>query len=187
MLPRLSFLNSFLSALGRSLEDTESGNNQALSKGDGMNMNSGVLLVAYDGSPSAQAALKWAARNAPLLDLRIEVINVWARVESVIEMAALGFGSSGFLGEGDPEAWSKLLLEEGVSEVFGPEAENIKLHSIEDRTVKTLVDYSRKVDLLAMGSQEHGKLNDLILGSVSESLKRKSKCPVVIVHAESDD
>jgi len=182
----LSFLNSFFGAQARSSEDTNKGRNRSLSNGDGMNTNSGVLLVAYDGSPSAKAALRWAAKNAPLLNLKVEVINVWARVESVIEIAALGFGSSGFLGEGDPEAWSKLLLEEGVSEVFGPEAKNIKLHSIEDRTVKTLVDFSGKVDLLAMGSEGHGKLNELILGSVSESLSRKSKCPVVIVHADTD-
>jgi nucleotide-binding universal stress UspA family protein len=54
--------------------------------------------------------------------------------------------------------------------------------SIEGSVVRTLVDLTRGAELLVMGSRGHGKLADLILGSVSESCAAKSKCPVVIVH-----
>ncbi len=143
----------------------------------------GIALVAFDGSPSAVAALTWAAKSAPLLDLKIEVVNVWEYAESPLDVAGVGFGSAGYAGESDPQIWSEQILKEGISSVFGSSADGIKATSVEGGTVRTLVELSKGADLLIMGSRGHGKLADLILGSVSESCSAKSKCPVVIVHA----
>ena len=146
---------------------------------------SGIMLVAYDGSPAAKAALEWAAKKASLLHLKIEVVNVWEYAESAVDVAGVGFGSSGYVGESDPRIWSNQILKEGVSEVFGRAADHVTVTSVEGGTVRTLVELSKGADLLVMGSRGHGKFADLILGSVSESLSAKSKCPVVIVHAAS--
>jgi nucleotide-binding universal stress UspA family protein len=143
----------------------------------------GEALVAFDGSASSIAALTWAAENAPLLNLEIEVVNVWEYVESALDVAGVGFGSGGYVGESDPALWSKQILKEGVAGVFGAEAEAIKTRSVEGGIVRTLVELSREADLLIMGSRGHGKFADLILGSISASCSAKSKCPVVIVHA----
>ncbi len=143
------------------------------------------MLVGFDGSPSSKAALVWAEKKAPLLDLEIEVVNVWEYAESPLDVAGVGFGSAGYVGESDPKIWSDQILKEGVVEVFGDRATQIKISSVEGGTVRTLVELSKGADLLVLGSRGHSKLADLLLGSVSESLSAKSKCPVVIVHADS--
>ena len=145
----------------------------------------GKALVALDGSPSSIAALAWTAENAPLLKLEIEVVNVWEYAESSLDVAGVGFGSAGYVGESDPKTWSEQILKEGVSLVFGAQTGGFNIRSVEGGTVRTLVELSKGADLLIMGSRGHGKLADLILGSVSESCSAKSKCPVVIVHASA--
>ncbi len=150
-----------------------------MSKDDGK----GKALVAFDGSPSSVAALEWAAANAALLNLEIEVVNVWEYAESPLDVAGVGFGSGGYVGESDPQIWSEQILKEGISLVFGTGADGVKATSAEGGTVRTLVELSKRAELLIMGSRGQGKLADLLLGSVSESCSAKSKCPVVIVHA----
>jgi len=144
------------------------------------------MLVAYDGSPSSKAALMWAAKYAPILNLEIIVVNVWEYSESALDVAGVGFGSSGYVGEADPKIWSKEILKSGVAEVFGEQATNIQTRSIEGGVVRTFVDLSKEAEVLVMGSRGHGKFADLILGSVSESLTAKSKCPVLVVHAAAE-
>ena len=141
------------------------------------------MMVAFDGSPSSLAALYWAHENAPLLDLEISVVNIWEYAETALDVAGVGFGSAGYIGESDPKAWSEQILANGVAEVFGGGAGAVKVESIEGGVVKVLVELSKGAKLLVMGSRGHGKLADLLLGSISESCSAKSKCPVVIVHA----
>ena len=57
-----------------------------------------IALVAFDGSPSAVAALTWAAQKAPLLNMEIEVVNVWEYAETSLDVAGVGFGSGGYVG-----------------------------------------------------------------------------------------
>ncbi len=142
-----------------------------------------VMLVAFDGSPAATAALKWAAEHADKLHLQIEVVHVWEYAESALDVAGVAFGSAGYVGESDPQIWSEQILKEGVATAFGERADEIVLTSVEGSVVRTLVELTKGAQLLVMGSRGHGKLADLILGSVSESCAAKSKCPVVIVHA----
>jgi nucleotide-binding universal stress UspA family protein len=147
------------------------------------NQSTRIALVAFDGSPSAIAALNWASTHAPLLGLDIEVVNVWEYAESPLDIAGVGFGTSAYVGESDPKIWSDQILKSGVGLVFGLNSDQIKTTSIEGGVVRTLVELSKGAELLVMGSRGHGKFADLILGSVSESCSAKSKCPVVIVHA----
>ena len=147
------------------------------------NQTEGIALVAFDGSPSAIAALTWASKKAPMLGLEVEVVNVWEYAESALDVAGVGFGSNGYVGESDPKLWSDQILKTGIAVVYGDRADQVKSTSVEGSIVRTLVDLSKGAEILVMGSRGHGKLADLILGSVSESCSAKSKCPVVIVHA----
>ena len=142
-----------------------------------------IALVAFDGSPSAIAALNWASKHASMLGLEIEVVNVWEYAESPLDIAGVGFGTSTYVGESDPKIWSDQILKSGVGLVFGPHADQVKTTSVEGSVVRTLVELTKGAELLVMGSRGHSKFADLILGSVSESCSAKSKCPVVIVHA----
>jgi nucleotide-binding universal stress UspA family protein len=50
-------------------------------------------------------------------------------------------------------------------------------------TVETILDQVERcnIDLVVMGSHDHGALYDLIVGSTSEGVLRKATCPVLIV------
>ena len=61
----------------------------------------GTLMVAFDGSPSSLAALYWAHENAPLLHLEISVVNIWEYAGTALDVAGVGFGSAGYIGEED--------------------------------------------------------------------------------------
>ena len=111
------------------------------------------------------------------------MVNVWEYAESSLDVAGVGLGSAGFVGESDPKQWSDRILNDGISLVFNGKEDGVEVISIEGGTVRTLVELSKSAELLVMGSRGHGKLADLILGSISESCTAKSKCPVVIVHA----
>jgi nucleotide-binding universal stress UspA family protein len=114
--------------------------------------------------------------------MNVEVVNVWEHVDSTLMVAGMGFGSDAYVGESDPKVWSDQILQQSVSQIFGTRADQVKVTSVEGGAVRTLVEMSKNADLLVMGSRGHGKLTDLILGSVSASCSAKSKCPVLIVH-----
>lgn len=143
----------------------------------------GLMLVALDGSPSSITALKWAAKHASGLKMKVEAVNVWEHVDSTLIVAGMGFGSDAYVGESDPKVWSEQILKESVADAFGKDSEGVRTTSVEGGVVRTLVEMSKGADLLVMGSRGHGKFTDLILGSVSASCSAKSKCPVLIVHA----
>jgi nucleotide-binding universal stress UspA family protein len=52
----------------------------------------------------------------------------------------------------------------------------------EGQAAGVLVEASKKVNLLVVGSRGHGQLAGVLLGSVSEFCAAHSECPVVIVH-----
>jgi len=52
-----------------------------------------------------------------------------------------------------------------------------------NNTVKSLISYtkSKKIDLIVMGSSGRGGFDKILLGSVSNGVMQKVKCPVLII------
>ena len=86
-----------------------------------MKTDTGIMLVAFDGSPSSKAALEWAKSKAPLLSLDIEVVNVWEYVESALDVAGVGFGvaASGVFNEMANQMFRGNASQEGRSPLDG--------------------------------------------------------------------
>lgn len=143
------------------------------------------VLLAYDGSPDADAAValarnvRWPAGSA---------IRIVAVVESALlytpPMPSAPVVASRI------EAEVAAAAEEGVQAAAGTLAS-------EDRTVEPVVVRGRPAsvileeargfgaDLLITGSRGRGRITRLLLGSVSAEVVEHAPCPVLVTRAES--
>ncbi len=143
------------------------------------------IVVGIDDSPGARRALHWAAREARLHGVRLDVIHVWAipaqwaqgyGVEWTIDLAELG---------GDAQSVADELVAGTLSEDERPEHMNVA--AIEGNASSVLLDASRTAEMLVVGTRGRGGFARLLLGSVSTAIVHHAVCPVVIIPAEPAD
>lgn len=79
-----------------------------------------------------------------------------------------------------PKDWQ--TLEELANRVRSS-GNNVTAKLAEGRTVPTVLDQAEElnVDMIVMGSHGHTSLYDLLVGSVSEGVLRRSRWPVLVV------
>jgi nucleotide-binding universal stress UspA family protein len=137
------------------------------------------ILVATDGSATAQDAVAWAADLAAPLGAEVVLV-------SVIDFANLGL-SAGF---GFPileETQMRVLLNQ---ELNGAWSERMREAQVNFRTlvregnpapaiVQTAADEG--ADLIVMGSRGRSGLSELLVGSVAHHVTHHAPTPVVIV------
>lgn len=137
-----------------------------------------VILVGTDGSTESLAAVKWASDRAVRTGARVHVICTYALAS--YSAAALDGGYAML----DDEA-----LKRGAQTVVNEAVEHAKkqgdIHvssSIEPGDpAGVLVDMSKEVDMIVVGSRGGGGFADRLLGTVSSALPAHAKCPVVVV------
>lgn len=139
------------------------------------------ILVGVDGSPASDRAVDWAARNAAMRGVRLDIVHAvrpmgvtlpaiptpasftrWQteRAQAVIDDAIA-------LAQRSTPGRAATDIEGGV--VFAP-------------VVPALSDLSKEAQLVVVGSRGRTGLTRAVLGSVSSSLLRHAHCPVAIVH-----
>jgi nucleotide-binding universal stress UspA family protein len=123
------------------------------------------IVVGYDGSASSAAAAEWAAAEAVARSAHLRVITCTRNAEGQHpgtrccgDRAELRRRYPGLSCE-----WVPLV---------GPPRE-------------VLVTESERADLVVVGKTGAGAVKMLVLGSVANSVVRRSKCPSVLVPAES--
>ncbi|MET9258592.1 universal stress protein [Amycolatopsis sp. NPDC004079] len=140
-------------------------------------MNTNPVLVGVDGSESAAAAARWAAREAVLRHVPLTVL------------AAFGFTDGSFAGERYPPAEWLEAKEAAAEELLRTVRED--LAEAEPRVriaVETspagpevaLREASAKARLLVLG-EPTGTLSGLLAGSPDIDLAAHAHCPVVVV------
>jgi len=78
---------------------------------------------------------------------------------------------------------TKKLFSE-LDDVAGKKSIHVDYKIIESNNpVKTLISFakSKNIDLIVIGSSGRGKFDKVLLGSVSNGIMQKSKCPVLII------
>jgi nucleotide-binding universal stress UspA family protein len=147
----------------------------------------GRIVVAVDGSPAAEAALRAAARIATLTGSTIVVLGVWrfTTVYGIGEGAAMAMGAqSGW----SPEKLARKRLQATVEEVFGSHRPaGLRTALLFGNPAKRILEQARGASLIVVGSRGHGALAGLLLGSVSAKCAAAAPCPVLVVHAPADD
>lgn len=132
------------------------------------------IVVGTDGSESSIAALNWAAHQAALTGVALEVITTW-------EWPA-NYGWPVPVPDGYvPAADAAKLLDTLVADVRRDHPTIIVVtRVVEGHPAPVLVDASDGADLLVVGSRGHGEFVGMMLGSVSEHCVSQARCPVVV-------
>ncbi|MEU4201962.1 universal stress protein [Streptomyces sp. NPDC045470] len=130
------------------------------------------VIVAVDGSPDSERALRWAIEAARLRSAPLQVVHVWPYVTSEGRAAAES-------GIGDP------VLDE-LRKTLDGQADTAGLPGIEFRSLSGLTDtllpaLGAEAQLLVLGSRGRGGFASLLLGSNGMACAAHSEGPVVVV------
>lgn len=135
------------------------------------------ILVPVDGSEQATEALSYALAEFP--GAEIGVINV-------IDPIDVGYTSTVGM-PGYSEEWYE-ESKENAEAVFEEAQELADEHGVTLTTktevgqpAQTIVDYAEEFDQIIMGSHGRSGVSRILLGSVAETVVRRSSVPVTVV------
>ncbi|MDH4480430.1 MAG: universal stress protein [Rhodoferax sp.] len=138
------------------------------------------ILIAIDGSKSAQRAVKYAIDLAQQLTAQPHITLVTVHDDTGLRHLANRLPKDGLedyfreLSERDLKPTRKLLDKAGV-----PHDMVIKLGHVVEEILSTA--NAGKFDMLVVGSKGRSGLSDLVLGSVAQRLSALARQPVVLV------
>ena len=153
------------------------------------------IVVGVDGSEESARALSWAADEARLRGVQLEVVYAfdhqpeWLRFgpPPVLEGLAMegiersqaqpGAQTPAELARDHADALLRSLLADNV----GSDVEVRRTIAAENKPAPYLVERSRDADLLVVGSRGRGSVGSMLLGSVSTHCVHHANCPVVVI------
>ncbi|KUI20193.1 hypothetical protein AU193_16715 [Mycobacterium sp. GA-1285] len=146
------------------------------------------VVVGTDGSAPAEAAIKWAARDASMRKLPLTVVhaNSVSTVAAAMVAWPAGHIPEQVLEQQEDEA--RTILADAV-ELARDSAEDAKRLTVTGEMffgwpVPTLLDASREAELVVVGCRGRTGLRRALLGSVSSGLIHHAQCPVAVIHDE---
>jgi nucleotide-binding universal stress UspA family protein len=126
------------------------------------------VVVGFDGSPAAVAAMAWAAGEARLRGAELVVWTIRGRPESR-RPADTGAAQTLRRSYEDSAGGYPVSLRQGYGDA-----------------ATALVAACTPADLLVVGSRGRGPLGGLVLGSVSQACLAHAPCPVVVVRPQPE-
>lgn len=140
------------------------------------------IVVAVDGSPAADAAIRWAAHDAQLRDESLTIVHAvppvvgsWPTTPVLTEVSEW------------QEGVGQQILDEAVAVARGVTngALPISTELLANGAVPGLVELSHRAVMIAVGNRGRGRVARTLLGSVSMGLVHHSRCPVAIIRDET--
>jgi nucleotide-binding universal stress UspA family protein len=139
-----------------------------------------MILVGVDGSPASREALRWALTQAVRTGDRVEATMAWLREPEFVAASSLGVHPhAGTPGRRHPARELHGIVTEVRATV--PDAPRVAEVTIVGDAATTLTQAARQADLLVIGRNGHGRLPEVLLGSVAANCLRHATCPVVVV------
>ncbi|TDQ00412.1 universal stress protein [Labedaea rhizosphaerae] len=141
------------------------------------------VLVGVDGSDSALAATRWAARSAKLRGLPLRIVH--ACVLPPIQHPTTTASQA---------RWVEALTENGqhiiaeaahAARVVAPEVEIVSCHEVGTAT-EVLIEKSADAHCVVLGHRGLGGFRDMLVGSVAVALTAHGHGPVVVVRGVGD-
>jgi nucleotide-binding universal stress UspA family protein len=141
------------------------------------------ILVATDGSDTANRAIEFAARLTKDHGNHLKIVNVVGELDSYPEQLA-EFARQEHV---TPEVFLSELSEQILKMAERRAAEigvsTIQLESQRGDAAKWIIDIARRdrVDVTVLGKRGLGRLPGLLLGSVSQKVVTIAPIPVIVV------
>jgi len=138
------------------------------------------VLVGYDGSEVSGQAVRFAAKEAHLRGVPLEVITAWDA-----PTADLGMGAGSVV---DPQLADVVAQRatEVAAEGAGLAGEgDVTARAVPGPAAAALVDGSQSSELVVVGSYGRHGMADLLLGGVSRQVAAHSACPVIVVRNDT--
>jgi nucleotide-binding universal stress UspA family protein len=133
--------------------------------------------VGFADSAEGKAALGLGHELAHVFDGELSVIAASGLSQFVRSYAAQAAMVSEL--EAETYAATKASLQSAVAELAG----DVPVHTqtVEGNAADVLVERSRELDLLVLGSRAYGPVRHALLGSVSAAVMREAHCPVLVM------
>jgi nucleotide-binding universal stress UspA family protein len=139
------------------------------------------ILVAVDGSPFAERALKYAIELTKKYSARLLIMHVVLRRFYAVTPSEAGvLATTVFVKEMESEGRDLMSKAEAQAKNEGIQYETKLLQGVPaEEIIKT--SESENVDLIVLGSRGLTEVRAFLLGSVSDKVSHHCKCPVLIV------
>ena len=138
---------------------------------------SGRIVVGVDGSENSIDALRWAAEEARLRSLPLDVVGTFTTpiMSTGYELAVPDPADLEAAAEATLAAAVDVVRDEG-----GLEGVEVTLSAAEGHAGERLITLSSDASMLVVGSRGHGGFMGLLLGSVTTYVVNHAECPVVV-------
>lgn len=146
------------------------------------------VLVGFDGSRHATAALHWGAAAAQRRGTTLSVVAAFTAPMLITGHVDAAGGSVGV--DAARRATEQVLqLARDTLDGAGFTSESLptRFFTVNEDATGALARLSENADLIVIGRRGHGRFWSRVLGSVSAALPAHAQCPTVIVGASDED
>lgn len=145
--------------------------------------NENIVVVAVDGSEASKVAVRWAANTALKRGVPLRLAASYAMPQFLY---AEGMAPPQELFDDlQNETLDKIEEARVVAREVAPD---IKIGHVvaEGSPIDMLLEMSKDVTMIVMGSRGLGGLSSMVMGSVSAAVVSHAHCPVVVVREDND-
>jgi nucleotide-binding universal stress UspA family protein len=144
----------------------------------------GGLLVGHDGSGPSSEAVRWAAKLAGRLGCPLHVLRTWSMSSAPRPATA----EPGYVPPlSDFEGAVRQRLEADVARLGLPSDLDLRCHVLHGASGRRLLEASRGVEMLVLGSRGAGGFRGLVFGSTADQVVRNAEVPVVVIPVAGSD
>ena len=135
----------------------------------------GGVVVAVDGSDTAQRALEWAVEEARLRQARLRVVNAWHQPFAGGLPYPDGLFEPGIVAQASEAILDQAL---GGCDLGDLEVDRV---SAEGTPAGVVLEAASSAELVVTGSRGLGGFKGLLLGSTTNQVAHHATCPLIVV------
>ena len=142
------------------------------------------IVVGFDASPAAEAALMVALEEAKLRKLPLRVVCSWEI--PALELTGAAFANTSDLAEA-AERHARTVLAAAEASLGPDPGVPVETMAVHGHPATVLAEEAQEATLVVVGTRGSSTLKGILIGSVSQALSHHCTAPLVIVPAPDDE